>query len=84
MAAMSPSVRGVQSAGGSSRFTETDPHFQLSVTVAQFAEMLRLSPYIRISYRDLAERARRIATALPEDNQVYEFAELVDQASRIR
>jgi Ca-activated chloride channel homolog len=34
-------------------FEDSDPHFQLAVLVAQFAEVLRLSPY---AARDLAER----------------------------
>jgi Ca-activated chloride channel homolog len=61
-----------------------DPRYQLAVTVGQFAEILRESPYVHISLGSLAYRAERIAQRLPEDEQVAELAELIRQAAAIR
>ncbi len=66
------------------RFEDASPRFQLVVTVAQFAEILRESPYVNdITLRDLARRAQRIANQIPEDEQVSEFADLVTRAARL-
>ena len=69
----------------SEHFEDTDPHYQLAVTVAQFAETLRESPYTYdLSLSELASRARRIARQLPEDEQAAEFAQLALQAAELR
>ena len=61
-----------------SRFEDSTPRYQLAVTVAQFAEILRESGYGGdISLNDLAQRARLLARMLDEDEQVSEFADLV-------
>ena len=65
-------------------FEDTDPHYQLAVTVATFAEVLRESPYVRCTLGDLAWRAKDVARLLPEDEEVSEFADLVRQAARMR
>jgi len=60
------------------RFEDSTPRYQLAVTVAQFAEILRESGYGGdISLNDLAQRARLLARMLDEDEQVSEFADLV-------
>ena len=69
----------------SGSFEDSDPRFQLAATAAQFAEILRESPYIYdLSLSELARRAQRIARTLPEDEQASEFAALVQQAARLR
>jgi Ca-activated chloride channel homolog len=66
-------------------FEDGDPHFQLVATAAQFAEILRESPYIRgITLFDLATRAQRIARMLSADEQAAEFAGLVRTAAELR
>lgn len=62
----------------------SDPRYQLAVTAAQFAEILRESPYVQISLYDLARRAERVARQLPEDEQAAELADLIRQASSMR
>ncbi len=53
--------------------------------VAQFAEVLRQSPYAsRASLGDLSERASALANQLSDDNDVREFAQLAAQAARVR
>jgi hypothetical protein len=65
-------------------FEDSDPHFQLAGVVAQFAEVLRESPYTaEISLSDLARRAAIVARQMPEDEQAAEFADLVRQAARL-
>ena len=67
-----------------SRFEDSDPHYQLSVTVAQFAEILREDPYIHgLSLYDLARRANHLASQMREDDKVSEFADLVNRAAAI-
>jgi Ca-activated chloride channel family protein len=59
-------------------FDEASPRYQLAVTVAQFAERLRGSPWAAgTSYEQLAGYAARVAGLLPGDAEVLEFAELV-------
>lgn len=65
-------------------FDETDAYYRLAVTAAQFAEILRESPYIYdLSLADLARRADSIARELG-DEQAREFAELVRTAAKLR
>lgn len=61
----------------SSSFDESDARYQLAVTAAEFAEILRESPYTtEANLEDVASRARRISRMLPEDEDVAEFVEL--------
>lgn len=65
-------------------FESTTPRFQLVVSVAQFAEILRESPYVTdLSLHELARRAQRIARQLPQDEQAAEFASLVKEAAEL-
>ncbi len=58
--------------------------YQLAVTVAQYAEVLRASPWAQeTSYRQVLGEAARIAELLPEDGEVQEFAQLVSRASQM-
>jgi len=67
------------------RFEDTSPHYQLAVTVAEFAEILRGSPWAgNISLSQLYEYASFIRNQLPEDAEVLEFADLVYRAAQIR
>jgi Ca-activated chloride channel family protein len=65
-----------------SRFEDTSPRYQLAVTVAQFAEILRHSPYAgRIGLTQLRSYANHVARQLGDDADVQEFAQLVARAS---
>jgi Ca-activated chloride channel family protein len=56
--------------------------FQLDAVVMQYAEVLRGSPYAEgTTLSLLAEHAQRVATLLPEDKDVVEFAQLVRRAA---
>jgi len=66
-------------------FESADPRYQLAVTVAQYAEMLRHSPWaVGTSATQLAEQAYRLSSVLWDDPEVVEFASLVNRASQIR
>lgn len=66
-------------------FESASPRYQLSVVVAQFAEVLRRSPYAaETALSLLAEHAHRLSGLLPEDADVAEFANLVSRAAQIR
>jgi len=59
--------------------------YQQDVVVAQFAELLRYSPYAQgTSLNDLRIRADRLAVQIPNDPDVAEFAQLVNRAMQIR
>jgi Ca-activated chloride channel homolog len=61
-----------------------DPHYQLAVLVAQFAEALRHSPWITdTSLAQLYNMAIELPGNLPADPDVAEFVELLGQASRL-
>ncbi|HEY4606532.1 MAG TPA: von Willebrand factor type A domain-containing protein [Acidimicrobiia bacterium] len=65
-------------------FGSTDPHFQLSVVVAQYAEILRESVWadqIGVDMDDIAEHADRVGRLLSENRDVAEFVELVRRAA---
>ncbi|HSH03285.1 MAG TPA: von Willebrand factor type A domain-containing protein [Anaerolineae bacterium] len=65
-------------------FEETTPEYQLSIAVAQFAELMRGSFWARNNDLDtLATDARRIARLLPQDQEAQEFAALVAQAAAL-
>jgi Ca-activated chloride channel family protein len=66
------------------RFEEAVPRFQLAVLVAQYAEVLRHSPWVAgISLYGLSDQAARLASMIPWDRDVAEFADLVSRASRL-
>lgn len=66
-------------------FDQAAPRFQLAAVVAQFAEILRQSPYAsRATLADVAERASDLADQLSDDGDVREFAQLAAQAARAR
>jgi len=66
-------------------FEQADPRYQLAVIGAQYAEMLRRSPWATgTSASQLVEHAYRLSSILWEDPDVTEFASLVSRASQIR
>ena len=65
-------------------FDEASLRYQLDVVVAQYAEVLRYSPYAEgTDFNDLRIRAQRLAVQLPNDTEVAEFAQLVERASQL-
>lgn len=63
------------------RFADASPRFQLSATVAEFAEIMRGSFWAQEGDMAIvADEARRVAQMLPNDTAVQEFAGLVGQA----
>lgn len=66
-----------------SSFNRTDPHFQWSVMVAEYAEVLRNSYWARdISLESIQTEAERVSNRLSEDENVSEFVNLVRQAAQ--
>ncbi len=66
-------------------FEQADPRYQLAVIVAQYAELLRHSPWAaETSAAQLVDHAYRISSLLWDDTEVTEFASLVSRASQIR
>lgn len=63
-------------------FEQASLRYQQNVIVAQFAEVLRRSPYTHVSLLQLSDYASRLARVLPNDKALQEFAELVQLASR--
>ncbi len=65
-------------------FDDASLRYQLDVVVAQFAEVLRQSPYAEgATLNDLRIRADRLSVQLPEDPDVAEFARLVTRAAQL-
>jgi Ca-activated chloride channel family protein len=65
-------------------FDATDPRYQLAVTVAQYAEVLRHSPWSAgTGLYTLSAHADRLVMLLPGDPEVGEFAQLVARAWQI-
>ncbi len=67
----------------SEEFAASDPHFQMAATVAQYAEILRQSYWVKdagTTLEDVARDAQRIAEYLPRDPDVQEFAQLAGKA----
>lgn len=63
-------------------FDQTSPRYQLAVSVAQYAELLRRSPYAQPwSWSELSRRASQIA--LYDDPDVFEFSQLVQSAAQM-
>ncbi len=66
-------------------YEEAPAQFRLAATVAQFAEILRQSPYAREwPLWDIATRADGLRGELREDSDVAVFADLARQAATIR
>jgi len=66
-------------------FESASARYQLSAVVAQYAEVLRHSPWAAgTSLRDILGHAARLAEALPGDPDVSEFAGLVSRAMQIK
>jgi Ca-activated chloride channel family protein len=64
-------------------FAQAAPRLQLAATVAEFAELLRRSPWTRgNTVERLAPLARRVAGLLSEDADAGEFSYLVETAAR--
>ncbi len=66
-------------------FAAADPHFRLAAVAAEFAEVLRRSPFVE--YRDadmglLSEEAWYVADDLRRDADAEELARLIDTARR--
>ena len=65
-------------------FENASPRYQLAVTVMQYAELLRHSPWAQgTSFNQLLGHAARLAEALPQDADVGEFAYLVSLANKV-
>ena len=65
-------------------FDAASPHFRLAAVAAEFAEILRASPYApsRIS-RELQHQADAVADDLPRDADAAELASLIATARRL-
>ncbi len=65
-------------------FESASPRYQLAATVAQYAEVLRRSPWAQAStLRQVSQYATRLTELLPGDADVLEFAQLTAQASQL-
>ena len=68
-----------------SSFRDAGAHFRLAVVVAEFAEVLRDSPFVEDrSMEELSYQAERVADDLRRDDDAEELAGLIDTARRIR
>jgi len=68
-----------------SRFEQASPRYQLAAVVAQYAEVLRGSPWAgNTSIHQLVDHAYRLSSTLWDDTEVAEFASLVSRASQIQ
>lgn len=66
-------------------FEQASPRYQLAVAVAQYAEMLRFSPWAAgSSMHRVLDEVVRISGLLPGDAQVAEFVSLVSRARQIK
>ena len=66
------------------QFGNADPRYQLAVAAAQFAEILRSSPYAEgQNLGSVQEIAAPLRYKLGDDPDVNEFISLVDQAARL-
>jgi Ca-activated chloride channel family protein len=65
-------------------FESADPRYQLAVTVAHYAEVLRGSPWSAgTSFGTISAYAGRLALLLPTDHDVLEFAHLTARAHEL-
>ncbi len=63
-------------------FNRTDPHFQWSVVVAEYAEILRESYWTQEELlANVIQQAERVSEQLSEDESVYEFMSLLHRAA---
>ena len=68
-----------------SSFRDAGTHFRLAVVAAEFAEVLRDSPFVEDrSMEELSYQADRVADDLRRDDDAEELAGLIDTARRIR
>ena len=66
-------------------FENASPRYQMTVVVAQYAELLRLSPWAAgSSIGQVLQHAVRLSGMLPTDSEVSEFTTLVSRASQIQ
>lgn len=66
-------------------FEAASARYQLAATVAQYAELLRHSPWAQATtLSTLNYYAGRLPASLPEDAEVAEFAQLVGRAMQLR
>ena len=66
-------------------FRDAGPRFRLAVVAAEFAEVLRDSPFVEDrSMEELSYQADRVADDLRRDSDADELARLIDTARRIR
>ena len=66
-------------------FSDAGPRFRLAVVAAEFAEVLRDSPFVADrSMEELLRQADRVADDLRRDADADELADLIDVARRIR
>lgn len=75
--------RSIAAAELQSAFEGSDPRFQLTAVVAQYAEVLRQSYWAKdagVTLAQVARDARRVAEYLPRDTDVQEFAQLAARA----
>lgn len=75
--------RSAARADFSEDFATSAPRFQMTVVIAQYAEILRQSYWAKdagTKLEDVARDAQRIAEYLPRDNDVQEFAQLAGRA----
>jgi Ca-activated chloride channel family protein len=76
--------RALDSGALAPSFEEADPHFQLDVIVAEYAEILRESYWAqRSSLGGVLEVAGRIGAQFADDPDVTEFVELVRRSALI-
>ncbi|HLA41561.1 MAG TPA: YfbK domain-containing protein, partial [Candidatus Glassbacteria bacterium] len=62
-------------------FESASPRYQLAVVVAQYAELLRRSPWAEgATFGQILAHASRLAEAMPGDSDVAEFVQLVYRA----
>lgn len=65
-------------------FYDADPHYRLAVLAAQFAEILRQSPYSsEVPIESLLPFANVLTEDLPHDPHVWEFIDMLTRASRL-
>ena len=65
-------------------FEEASSRYQLAVVVAQYAELLRHSPWAQgTTFSQLLNHAARLSELLPGDPDLVEFASLTSRASQI-
>ncbi len=67
------------------RFDQSTPRYQLAVLAAQYADVLRNSPWAsRTTFGQLYNMAQPLRYSLPEDPAVGEFVDLMMRASQIK